>query len=262
MLYSPAALAEKHYLVTGATGGIGQAIVIALCQAGAKVTGVGRSYEKNEALLSRLKVLRIHESYKFVCADLTKKEDREQLCTTENTFYDGLINNAGVLGGTTIDQLTEEDIRSVMEVNYTATVLLTQQFYNRLVNDKKRGVIVNISSLSGLRGTYGNGAYAASKFALNGFMQCFALEAIKQNIRVNSICPGYVETKMGEKAIQKKADFEQKSFQEAYDEANLALPSGRITKPEEVANTCVFLCSDAAENIVGEQIKISGGGVL
>jgi 3-oxoacyl-[acyl-carrier protein] reductase len=121
---------------------------------------------------------------------------------------------------------------------------------------------VNVSSLSGLRGTYGNSAYSASKFAITGFTQSFAVEAIEHNIRVNSVCPGFVDTDMGINAIKRKAGRESKSFEEKMKEVESGIPSGRITTAREVANTIAFLLTDAAENIVGESVKISGGSVM
>jgi len=97
---------------------------------------------------------------------------------------------------------------------------------------------------------------------LIGFTQSFALEAIQHGIRVNSVCPGYVETDMGASSIQTKGIREGRSFEEQYKIANESLPSGRISTPREVANTIAFLLTDAASNIVGESVKISGGSVM
>src|SRR5690606_5310852 len=117
-------------------------------------------------------------------------------------------------------------------------------------------------SLSGLRGGYGHTAYAASKFALIGFTHCLAVEAIKHNVRVNAVCPGFVDTEMGYDVIRRQAAANRVSFEEQLERTNAGIPSGRTTTPEEVANAIAFLLTDAAASIVGESLKISGGAVL
>lgn len=262
-LFKENALKDQHILITGATGGIGYVTAKVAVQAGAAVTVTGRNEEK----LSELKKECEADGAKItsIVADLTDAEDRSHLikkAVNENGPITGLVNSAGIGGGDTVDQLKEEDLRNVMELNYTATVLLTQLVYNHMRNEKQKGGIVNLSSLSGLRGTYGNTAYSASKFAITGFTQSFAHEAIKHGIRVNAVCPGFVDTEMGRNAIESKGKRENKSFEEELQAVEEAMPSGRITQPEEVANSIIFLLSSAAENIIGESLKISGGSVM
>jgi 3-oxoacyl-[acyl-carrier protein] reductase len=127
---------------------------------------------------------------------------------------------------------------------------------------QKNGAIVNISSLSGLRGRYGDSPYVSSKFALIGFTHSLALEAIEHRIRVNAVCPGYVDTEMGQNAILSSAQRNGLSYEEQLEKIKTDIPSSEIIKPIEVANTVAFLLTNAANNIVGESIKISGGAVL
>ncbi|HLS07537.1 SDR family oxidoreductase, partial [Lentibacillus sp.] len=169
-----------------------------------------------------------------------------------------LVNNAGISGGGPVEQLDPEDLERVVHLNYTATVLLTQLVYQSM-KQRKKGAIVNVTSLSGLRGTYGGTAYAGSKFAMTGFTHSLALEAIEHGVRVNAVSPGFVDTEMGRASAQKKANRQNRSLSEVVKES---IPSGRMTTPREVANTIAFLLTDAAENIVGESVKISGGSVL
>ncbi|MRH43755.1 SDR family NAD(P)-dependent oxidoreductase [Aquibacillus halophilus] len=263
-IFSNQSLKGQHALITGATGGIGYQTALLLSEMGAKVTITGRRQkqldELKEAILDKNE-----QSKVFVYrADLKSSEERNQLIqasSNENGFISLLINSAGIFGGDTVEELTKEQLEDVMDLNYTVPVLLSQQVYEDM-KERKRGNIVNVSSLSGLRGTYGGTAYCGSKFALIGFTQSFALEAIKHGVRVNAVCPGYVETDMGREAIQNKADRENLSYKEQYEIASKELPSGRITSPEEVANTIAFLLTDAASNIIGESVKISGGSVM
>ncbi|KSU60570.1 short-chain dehydrogenase [[Bacillus] enclensis] len=253
-------LEGQHILITGATGGIGYAAAKAAVAAGARVTITGRNEEK----LSELKQECGDGDVFAVRADLSKPQARDQLVeAAANEFgpITGLLNSAGIGGGDIVENLSEEDLRGIMELNYFSLVELTQLVYKGM-KDKEKGSIVNIASLSGLRGTHGNSAYSASKFAVVGFTQAFALEAIEHGVRVNAVCPGYVDTEMGRNAIKSKGERNGRSYEEQLELAKESIPSGRLTSPEEVANTIVYLLSDAAENIVGESVKISGGSVM
>jgi NAD(P)-dependent dehydrogenase (short-subunit alcohol dehydrogenase family) len=160
-----------------------------------------------------------------------------------------------------VEKLDEETLDRVMNLNFKYTLLLTQAVYRKML-EQKEGSIVNLASLSGLRGTHGGTAYAASKFAVIGWTQSMALEAIEHGIRVNAVCPGYVDTEMAWISIQKRAEKQGISFEEGMQKAAAEIPSGRLSTPEEVANTIAFLLTDAAGNIVGESLKISGGAVM
>ncbi|GGD00562.1 3-hydroxyacyl-CoA dehydrogenase [Thalassobacillus devorans] len=258
------ALNGRHILVTGATGGIGYETAKAAVRSGAAVTITGRNEEKLEELRQACQEISSDAKVFVQKADLTSEEDRAKLveaAVEANGTIDGLVNSAGIGGGGPVKDLSEEDLRKIMELNYTATVLLTQLVYENM-READSGAVVNLSSLSGLRGTKGNSAYSASKFAVTGFTQAFAHEAIEENIRVNAVCPGFVDTSMGLNAIRKKGEREGRSFEEQMKVVEEGIPSGRITKAEEVANTIVFLLSAAAENVVGESVKISGGSVM
>ena len=260
-LFHENTLKDQHILITGATGGIGYETAKVAVKAGAKVTITGR----NEGKLKELKIECGNPDNVFLfTADLTSAEDRKQLllaAEAQHGTITGLVNSAGIGGGDMVEHLSEDDLRNIMELNYFSLVKLSQDVYNQM-KGKNRGAIVNISSLSGLRGTYGNSAYSASKFAVTGFTQAFAHEAIEHNIRVNAICPGYVDTEMGRNAIKSKGEREGRKYEEQLEIAKDSIPSGRLTSPVEVANTIVYLLSDAAENIVGESMKISGGSVM
>ncbi|MBM7579565.1 SDR family NAD(P)-dependent oxidoreductase [Jeotgalibacillus terrae] len=264
MIFAQDGLEHQHILVTGATGGIGWHTVKELLKTGASVTAAGRNKDKLDELKSACEQEGIADKLLTVAADLNESGDRGKLhdqATEHAGPVTGLVNSAGISGGGPVEELSEEDMKKVMELNYFSTVALTQLIYPDM-KKANSGAVVNVSSLSGLRATHGNTAYAASKFAVIAFTQAFAHEAAAHGVRVNAVCPGFVDTEMGRNAIQKKADRADRSFEEQMKIVEEGLPSGRITQPEEVARTIIFLLSDAAENIIGESVKISGGAVM
>ncbi|MGM0898999.1 MAG: SDR family NAD(P)-dependent oxidoreductase [Bacillota bacterium] len=263
-IFAEEALAKKHVLITGATGGIGWATAKAAARAGARVTITGRNPDKLKQLESEL-LDEMDRSRLYVhTADLTKEQDRQELAEAAEErlgFINGLVNSAGVAGGKPVEELDRAFLEQLMDINYTSTFLLTQLIYRRMAEERE-GDIVNLASLSGLRGTAGNTAYAASKFAVVGWTQSMALEAIDYNVRVNAVCPGYVDTEMARASIRRKAERKGISFEQGLEEAKASIPSNRLSTAQEVANTIVFLLTNAAPNIVGESVKISGGSVM
>lgn len=263
-IFSSEVFKGKHALITGATGGIGYETAMVLAQMGANVTITGRKEEVLNELKDEIQSSLPEAKVNLVVADLTQASDRKKLVQEAEEKLGPvslLVNSAGVTGGGVMEDLTQEELERVMHLNFTVPILLTQQIYESMKKNRE-GAIVNVSSLSGLRGTYGGTAYTGSKFALNGFTQSFALEAIEHQIRVNAVCPGYVDTEMGRNGIARKGERENRSFEEQLEIENQNLPSGRISTALEVANTITFLLSDSAENIIGETVKISGGSVM
>lgn len=263
-LFKENALEGEHALVTGATGGIGYETAKVLAAIGADVTITGRRENVLQELKEEIQKETLGANIFVYIADLADAAEREELLQAAEEKLGPislLANSAGVTGGGIMEDLTQEELERIMHLNYTVPILLTQQIYESMKKNEK-GAIVNVSSLSGLRGVFAGTAYVGSKFALTGFTQAFALEAIEHNIRVNSVSPGFVDTDMGRNSIDNKAKRANNSFEKQFKIESENLPSGRITTPEEVANTIVFLLSDAAENIVGESVKISGGSVM
>lgn len=263
-IFSNIALTKQHALVTGATGGIGAETAKVLAGMGAAITITGRRKQKLHALKQEIKQQMPEASIYVHAADLTNAGQRDELCAAARDELGPisiLVNSAGVSGGSVVDRLTQDEMERIMHMNYTSTVLLTQKVYQQM-KEKGQGAIINVASLSGLRGTYGNTAYAASKFALIGFTHSFALEAIEHHVRVNAVCPGYVETEMSLEAIRRKTAQTGMSFEQQMTKAQESIPSGHFTRPQDVANTIAFLASSAADNMIGESVKISGGSVL
>ncbi|GEN85632.1 SDR family NAD(P)-dependent oxidoreductase [Oceanobacillus sojae] len=263
-IFAKDALKGRHVLITGATGGIGMETAEIVACMGAKVTITGRNTEKLAELRQKLETIMDASDIFVQRADITNKSDREQLIRDAQAalgFISDLVNAAGVAGNKTVDQLEEEDIKAMLDINYLSAFSLTKEIYKEM-QEKKQGNIVNIASLSGLRGTFGNTAYASSKFAMIGWTQSMALEAIAFNIRVNAVCPGFVDTEMVEGLFENKAKNTNQSYVQVRKSAEESLPSKRITTADEVGSTIAFLLTDAAQNIVGESVKISGGAVM
>ncbi|WP_324777794.1 SDR family NAD(P)-dependent oxidoreductase [Virgibacillus senegalensis] len=262
-VFASNALQGEHALITGATGGIGYETALAVAEMGANLTITGRNEEKLDKL--KQTIIDNYPNTKVLAhrADISDDHERTSLVTSAQQAIGNvtlLVNSAGIGGGGLVEELEQDEIEKIMHLNYTVPVLLSQQVYKQM-KAKGKGAIVNVSSLSGLRGTHGNTAYSASKFALIGFTHSFSLEAIEHGVRVNAVCPGYVDTSMGRNAIKNKGEKQNRSFEEQLKIVEEGLPSGSITKPEEVANTICYLLTDAAQNIVGESVKISAGSV-
>lgn len=263
-VFSSEALAHKHVLITGATGDIGIETARTLAAMGARITITGRNKEKLEKLKAELLEQMAADKLCVQEADITKPGDRTRLIERAESklgFINGLVNSAGVSGSKLVEELDEAFIEEMMNLNFMSTFLLTQEVYRKML-ERGEGDIVNLASLSGLRGTYGNTSYSASKFAVVGWTQAMAVEAIEHGIRVNAVCPGYVDTEMARSSLRNKAQKNHTSFEEELAQAEKAIPSGRLSTALEVANTIAFLLTDAAGNIVGESVKISGGIVM
>jgi len=252
-------------LVTGATGGIGAETSRVLAGMGASLLVTGRDERALRELWTELEDIDGGGSVESCRADITEASDRAALIETARDLDEPLsvlVNSAGVGDHRqAFEDLDHDRLEEVTEVNYTATAKLTQRAYRRM-KACGDGSIVNVSSLSGLRGTYRHVPYSGSKFALTGFTHSLAVEAIEHGIRVNAVCPGWVDTEMGRQGIRDKAEINGVSYERQRETEESKIPSGRITDPREVGRTIGFLVTDAAPNIVGESIKISGGVVL
>jgi len=264
-VFHDGSLANEAVIVTGATGGIGAATATRLAEMGAALFLTGRDKEDlaeiRENILANCDSATIH----YTAGDITDEADRraivEDAVETVGPLT-GLVNSAGVGEARhPFETLRRHQIEELLDVNFTSTVLLTREVYKHM-KEQEGGAIVNISSLSGLRGTYQHIPYSASKFALTGFTHSLAIEAIEHGVRVNAVAPGWVDTEMGREGMQTKGAAVGNSYEEQRAIEAEKTPSGEFTEPEEVANTIAFLLADAAENIVGETVKISGGSVL
>jgi 3-oxoacyl-[acyl-carrier protein] reductase len=241
------ALKDKVALVTGASRGIGKAIALTLAQAGAKVALCSRSTPTDD--LAREIASLGRESISFTL-DVSQADQVESMFETILTRWerlDVLVNNAGITRDTLLLRMKESDWDEVLQVNLKSAFLCTRAALKPMLK-QRWGRIINISSVSGITGNAGQGNYAASKAGLIAFTRSIALEIGSRNITCNAVAPGFIETDMTgglSDEIKRKA-------QER-------VPLGRFGQPEEVANTVLFLSTDAAAYITGQVIVVDGG---
>ena len=247
-MYNPFSLENKTILVTGASSGIGKAIAMECSKMGAKVVVTGRNEQRLQETYGQLEGT--HPAY--IVADLSKKEDIETLAKQIDSL-NGLVNFAGLTIPKPFKFLQEEDIQEVMTINFNAPLLLTQLLVKKK-KLQKAASIVFISSISGIKVSYiGNSIYSASKGAINGFCKGLALELAPQQIRVNTVIPGMVETNIvsGGEVTQEQMEADKQKY-----------PLKRYGKPEEVAYAVVYLLSDASSWVTGSNLLIDGGYTL
>jgi 3-oxoacyl-[acyl-carrier protein] reductase len=235
-----ASLEGKTALVTGASKGIGRAIAAELARAGASVV-VGYRSGKYEA-----EALAAEIGGRAVQADVSNPEEAARL-VEEAGDVDVLVNNAGLTRDGLLARMSDEDWRVVMETNLSS-VFYTCRAVTRPMMKKRAGSIVNISSVVGVHGNWGQTNYAASKAGIIGFTKSLARELGSRNVRANVVAPGYVKTQLTEVLPE---------------EATAAMlqntPLARLGEPKDVAGAVRFLCSDEASFITGEVLLVDGG---
>lgn len=252
------ALSGKVALITGAGGGIGRAMALAFSAEGAAVI-VSDIDEKLGKETERQVKSRGGEA-NFIQADVSNDKDVDALISGSIKAYSALdcaCNNAGTEGkiASLVDQ-TIENYDTIMSVNARGVFLCLKAEINHMMSNGG-GSIVNTASIAGLIGFPGLSPYVASKHAVNGLTKNAALEYAAKNIRVNSICPGGVDTRM----LDSLADQSTGGQQTSKEMMSPLHPMGRIGTPEEIANLAVWLCSPAASFVTGTNIPIDGGYV-
>ena len=243
----------KVAFVTGATSGIGQACAIAFANAGAKVVGVGR---KTEALNDVEKMIReTGGEVLTIEADLSNVQEAEQAVKRAVEVFGGidiLVNSAGHLSTGTIENTSLEAWDAMMDVNVRAVFQLMQKALPSLI--ERRGNIVNVSSVTGLRAFPGVLAYCVSKAALDQLTRCASLELASKGVRVNAVNPGVVVTQ-----IHKRGGMNDDAYAAFLEHSKTTHPLGRTGRPEEIADLILFLASDRASWITGATYSIDGG---
>lgn len=244
MEYNPFSLKGKTILVTGASSGIGQATAIKCAQMGAEVVITGRDTERLQAtadLVGAPKAL--------IVADLTNQEDVERLVAALPPL-DGAVLCAGNSTTLPLQFGSREKFDEMFNVNFFAPVELLRLMYKKKVLQKGASVVL-IASIGGTHSFMpGNGVYGASKAALNSLMKYAAREYASRKIRVNSICPGMVDTPL----IHRGTITEEQLAEDAK-----RYPLGRYGKPDDIANGAVYLLSDASSWLTGHDLVIDGG---
>jgi len=235
-----ASLEGRTALVTGASRGIGRAIAQELAAAGASVViGYRSGKDEAEALAGEL-------GARAVQADVSSAEDAARL-VEEAGDLDILVNNAGLTRDGLLARMSDDDWRTVIDTNLSS-VFYTCRAVCRPMMKNRGGSIVNISSIVGVHGNWGQTNYAASKAGIIGFTKSLARELGSRGVRANVVAPGYVKTQLTDVLPE-----------EATAAMLQATPLGRLGEPEDVAGAVRFLCSDAAAFITGEVLLVDGG---
>jgi NAD(P)-dependent dehydrogenase (short-subunit alcohol dehydrogenase family) len=254
---------SKRVLVTGGATGIGFAIGQEFLQAGARVAFLGRDGTSLEKAISAVPAISRGDRALSLTCDLAKPQDivrAAQAVTELMGGVDILVNNAGVGGSRSLVELSDEELDLHLNVNLRATILLTRELLRGML-EQGDGVIINISSQAGKRGFPGITHYSASKAGVIGFTRSLAAEAAP-HVRVNAVCPGMVLTAMMQNNIQATSDQKNISFDDARAEWSSGIPMGRMQQASDVANAVLFLASDAASEITGEALNVSGGQTM
>jgi 3-oxoacyl-[acyl-carrier protein] reductase len=238
-------LTGKTALVTGATGGIGDAVARALHAQGATVAISGTRAAVLETLAAELGS-RVH----VLPCDLSDKDAVEKLvpdAEAKMAKLDILVANAGVTKDNLFVQLKDEDWDQVIAINLTATFRLTRAAVKTMMR-RRFGRVIGISSVVGVTGNPGQGNYTASKAGMIGMMKTVGAEYAKRNVTANCIAPGFIATPMTDKLNEKQR------------EGILArVPAGRLGTPADIASAAVYLASDEAGYVTGQTIHINGG---
>ena len=244
MEYNPFSLKGKTILITGASSGIGQATAVECAQMGAEVVITGRDTERLQATADLMGNLKAQ-----IAADLTNQEDVERLVAALPPL-DGAVLCAGNSTTLPLQFGSREKFDEMFNVNFFAPVELLRLMYKKKVLQKGASVVL-IASIGGTHSFMpGNGVYGASKAALNSLMKYAAREYASRKIRVNSICPGMVDTPL----IHRGTITEEQLAEDAK-----RYPLGRYGKPDDIANGAVYLLSDASSWLTGHDLVIDGG---
>jgi len=242
-------LEGKIAIITGATRGIGRGVALAFAQQGANVAFTySSSAQAANELVSELVALGVQaKGYQSNAAEYEAAEKLVEEVLNDFGNIDILINNAGITKDNLLMRMSEQDFDAVIEVNLKSVFNMTKAVQRTMLKNRK-GSIINMSSVVGVKGNAGQSNYAASKAGVIGFSKSIALELGSRNIRCNVIAPGFIETEM----TGKLAEDVVKGWTDA-------IPLKRGGKAEDVANACVFLASDMSAYITGQVINVDGG---
>ena len=235
---------DKKILITGATGGIGNALVKKFVSLEGNVLATGTKTEKLNALKEEFPNINI---LKFDISDHSKIEEFIENTSSQLAGLDVLVNNAGINMDNLSLRMKDEEWKKVIDVNLGATFFLCKYAIKKMLKNKY-GRIVNITSIVGHTGNLGQANYAASKAAIIGMSKSLAIEYAKKNITINCVSPGFIQSNMTDKIVESiKAVLTSR------------IPMSKLGTGEDVSNTVAFLSSDAASYITGQTLHVNGG---
>ncbi|MGH9334531.1 MAG: glucose 1-dehydrogenase [Vicinamibacteria bacterium] len=243
----------KAALVTGASSGIGKATAERLAREGARVAVTARREDRLFELVSRIQDS--GGTAKAFASDLTSETDRKRLVEDAAAHYGGLdvlVNAAGIIGFGTIQDTSLEAWQRMFEVNVVSIFHLMQLSLPHLL--PRKGSIVNVSSVNGMRSFPGVLAYCSSKSALDQLTRCSALELAAKGVRVNAVNPGVVVTE-----LHRQAGLNEEAYAAFLERSKTTHPMGRVGDPQDLAALITFLASEEASWITGATVNIDGG---
>lgn len=247
-MYNPFSLAGKTILITGASSGIGKATAIECYKLGAKVIITGRNRLRLEETFSSMS----GNAHLLIEADLQYPSDIDMLIDSL-PMLDGVVNNAGMTKTIPMAFILEEILLDVLRINTISPILITQKLLKRRKLAKSASIVFTSSISGNSVGVLGNTIYSTTKAAVNGFVKNAALELAPKNIRVNTVCPGMIDTGILSSGI---------ITEEQLDEERKKYPLKRFGKPEEIAYAIIYLLSDASSFVTGSNLFIDGGFTL
>lgn len=241
-------LKGKNALITGSARGIGKSIALALAKEGANIIVNDISAMKEEAEKTANEIKTLNVNAEFFAGDVSNFESIKEMSNKIQEKYkkiDILVNNAGITKDRTLKKMVPDEWNPVININLTGMYNVT---HNILPLIPEGGRIINMASIVGIGGNFGQCNYAASKGGVIGFTRSLSKELGKSGITVNAIAPGFIESPMTEKIplLQREALLQ-------------LIPLKKMGKPEDIANLVVFLASEQARYITGEVIRIDGG---
>ena len=242
-------LKEKTAIITGASRGIGRGIALVFANQGANIAFTySSSVDAAKKLETELNSIGIKaKGYQSNAASFTDTQKLSEKVLEEFGSIDILVNNAGITKDNLLMRMGEEDFDNIIEVNLKSVFNMTKAVQRTMLKQRK-GSIINMSSVVGIKGNAGQTNYAASKAGIIGFSKSVALELGSRNIRSNVIAPGFIETEMTSKLDEEKVA-----------EWRSGIPLKRGGTPEDIANACVFLASDLSAYITGQTLNVDGG---
>ena len=235
---------NKKILITGATGGIGGALVKKFLSLDGTVLATGTNTEKLDSLKKEFPNINV---LKFDISDHSKIEDFIENVTSQLVGLDVLVNNAGITMDNLSLRMKDDEWKKVIDINLNSTFYLCKHAIKKMLKNKY-GRIVNITSIVGHTGNLGQANYSASKAGMVAMSKSLAIEYAKKNITINCVSPGFIQSKMTDKIVESiKAVLTSR------------IPMSKLGTGEDVSNTVAFLSSDAASYITGETIHVNGG---